>query len=385
MLTSAAPRLPVLRFSTWSIVRAILVLTAGLVLLRVVQAAETPIWWIAISAVIAALLTPLAIRLSRVMPMALAITLVLVGFLAAGSFTIYRGLSEISSQVAELRTEAVQVAHDLEVSEQYGDVATEFGLSQKVADFFDGLPAYIGGSDTAQAVQAATANAGSLVAIGFLLLLLMISGRRFVTAGVAQVFEPPAREEFEEVLSRAYRRLSRHMGLIFGRAVVVGGVVFGLAAAVDMRAPTVLALWFALWSVVPGIGYVVAGFPLAIAVSVQSWPLAIALLAGLVVVQVLEIRFVQKPIERTTVCIGPALTLLALIYGIQLYGLGGALVVFYVIGITVAVGRELRGDDGQQDLHDQLRHMLDDNDDRGRQRGDEAVGDGDLTAPVSPA
>ncbi len=369
-----APRFPVLRLSTWSIVRAVVAVALGLVALRIVQAAETPLWWIAISAVIAALLTPLALCLSRVMPSALAITVVLVGFLAAGGFTLYRGLAEISTQVSELRADAEAVARDVESSEQYGDVATEFGLSAKVSDFFDGLPAYIGGGDTVRAVQAATSNAGSLVAIGFLLLLLMISGRRFVTAGVAQVFEPPARQEFEAVLGRAYRRLSRHLGVVFARALATGIAVYVVAAAVGLKAPTVVALWFALWSTVPGLGYVMAGVPLAIAASVSSWPVAVGLLAGLVVFQVLEIRFVQKPLERATLRIGPALTLLALIFGIQLYGFGGVLVVIYVLGLAVALGRELRGGDARLDVHTQLRRLLDDHNDLDDQND---LGDGD--------
>ncbi|MCX7621805.1 MAG: hypothetical protein N2037_13285, partial [Acidimicrobiales bacterium] len=192
---------PALRFSTWSIVRAVLVVAAGLVVLAIVQSAETPLWWIAISAVIAALLTPLSLRLARVMPTALAIAVVIVGALGAGGVTVYRGLSEVSHQVSELKDDALGIAQDLEASEQYGSVATEFGLAQKVTEFFEGLPAYVGGGDATEVVQAATSNAGSLVAIGFLLLLLMISGRQLVSGAVAQLFRPPARHEFDAVLS----------------------------------------------------------------------------------------------------------------------------------------------------------------------------------------
>ncbi|MCX7621879.1 MAG: hypothetical protein N2037_13675, partial [Acidimicrobiales bacterium] len=156
---------------------------------------------------------------------------------------------------------------------------------------------------------------------------------------------------------------SRHFGFLCARAVTTGFAVYLMASMVRLRAPTVVGLWFALWSIVPGIGYVLAALPLVAAAAVRSLPLAAILFAGSVVLQILDLRFVQKPIEHATLRIGPASTLLAVVFGVQLYGFGGAIVVLYLIGMMVAIGRELRGGEDRHDLYTQLRRLLNEQDD----------------------
>lgn len=351
----AAPRRSV-RLTTWSVVRAVLAVAGCALLVTLARAAETPLWWVAIAAVIAALLSPVMLRLSRLVPRPLAIIIVLVGTTVFGVFVVYKGLSEVAAQVDALRTEAVQVAHDYETSEQYGEVAGEFALTDKVRTFFDSLPVYVGGGDTTDAVNAVTSNAGGLLAIFFLMLLLIVSGERMVRGAVAQVAEGEARERTLEVLRAAYGRTSRYLGLLVLRALVVGVVVSVMASLAGWPAGTVIGLWFALWSMVPGVGLVVAAGPICVAIAIASpvW-------AGVALVVVMAAQYgltltVDRWIEDRVLQVGAALTLLAAAVGIELYGLGGALIMVYAATLAVALGHELATD--TQSMPDALRDLV---------------------------
>ena len=352
---ATAPRRGV-RLTTWSVVRGVLVVAATALLVTLARAAETPLWWIAIAAVIAALLSPAVLRLQRHLPRGLAIVIVVALTIAFGVLVVWRGLSEVSAQVSTLRTEAEQVAAEYEASDQYGQVADEFQLTDKVNGFFDSLPVYLGGGDATAAVEAVTENAGGLLAIFFLLMLLIVSGDRMVRAGVAQLLVEPQRGRALDMLRGAYSRTSRYAGVLIVRALVVGIVVGVLAALLGWPASTVIALWFALWSLVPGVGLVVAAAPVCLALAVSSPAWAAVALAVAVAAQYGVARTVEAWVERRILRLGAALTLLAAALGIELYGLGGALIMGYAAAFVVALGHELASEG--RPLPDVVRDLL---------------------------
>ena len=340
---AAAPHRTV-RLTTWSVVRGLLAVAAAALLIGLARAAETPLWWIAVAAVLAAMLTPAVLRLQRFVPRAAAIGIVLVLATAFGALVVWRGLSEVAVQVSALRAEAVQIAEEYEGSSQYGEVATEFALSDKVRTFFDGLPLYLGGGDTIDAVEAVTSNAGGLLAVFFLVVLLLVSGERMVRAGLAQVLRGPARDQAWDALRGAYRRTSRYTGLLILRAIVVGVVVNVVAQVAGWPAGTVIALWFALWSFVPGVGLVVAAGPVLVGVALFTPVWAAVALVGVVVGQYALARSVDHWIDAHVLRLGAALTLLAAAFGTELYGLGGALIMWYLAAFVVAAGHEVAAD-----------------------------------------
>ncbi len=341
---AAAPHRTV-RLTTWSVVRGLLAVAAAALLIGVARAAETPLWWIAVSAVLAAMLTPAVLRLQRFIPRAAAIGVVLVLATAFGALVVWRGLSEVAAQVTALRAEAVQIAEEYEGSSQYGEVASEFALSDKVRTFFDNLPLYLGGGDTIDAVEAVTSNAGGLLAVFFLVALLLVSGERMVRSGLAQVLRGPARDQAWDALRGAYSRTSRYTGLLLVRAIVVGVIVNIVAQLAGWPAGTVIALWFALWSFVPGVGLVVAAGPVLVGVALFTPVWAAVALVGVVVGQYALARSVDHWIDAHVLRLGAALTLLAAAFGTELYGLGGALIMWYLAAFVVAAGHEVAADE----------------------------------------
>lgn len=332
------------RFSTFSVIRAVLVVVGAIVVLQLVTLADTTLWWLAIATALAGLYEPAAMWLRRFLPGWLSIAIVVFGVVVVIGLLGYRGFDELSRQLASLKADAERTAQEIEASEQFGEVATEFGLSEKVSSFFSDLPSEMVGGDTATAVQSAASSGGALFAIWTLSLLMLIFGTRIVRSAFAQIDDPVIAHRAQALVVRAYRDSSRYVWLMILRAVVIGIVAGLCCAALGMQTPTAFAVWFALLSLIPGLGIIVAAIPLAIFQSVTSAPLGLIIIGTAVLVQVADIVFVQRRIEATSVHIGPGLMIVAGMVGFQIYGPGGLLVMLASVIFAMAFVRRLTED-----------------------------------------
>ena len=101
--------------------------------------------------------------------------------------------------------------------------------------------------------------------------------------------------------------------------------------AADVPGPVVLALFVAAWSLVPTVGIAIGTILVIILVAaLTSTSTAILVAAGLLVLQAAEI-VVDRRFVHPAVQVGPFLSLFALMVGLEVYGLGGALVSIAVI------------------------------------------------------
>jgi predicted PurR-regulated permease PerM len=333
-----------IRFSSFSVIRAVLVIVAAIVVLQLVALADTTLWWLAIATALAGLYEPAAMWLRRFVPGWLAIAIVVFGVVVVIGLLGYRGFDELSRQLASLRTDAERTAQEIEASEQFGDVAKEFGLSQKVSTFFQDLPSEVVGGDAATALQSAASSGGALFAIWTLSLLMLIFGSRIVRSAFAQIDDPVIAFRAQSLVLRAYADSSRYVWLMISRALVVG-VVSGLGcAALGVQTPTAFAVWFALLSLIPGFGIVVAAIPLAIFQSVSSAPLGLFIIGLAIIVQAADVVFVQRRIEASSVHVGPGLMIVAALVGFQIYGPGGLLVMLAAVVFGMAFIRRLTED-----------------------------------------
>jgi predicted PurR-regulated permease PerM len=335
-----------LSFSSWSIVRAILIVLAVMAMISIVIAASTPLWWLAIATAVAGLFLPAVLWLRRFIPGWLAIIAVLLGVSLATGLLGYRGFDELRAQFETLQTNALNASHDLETSKQFGEVATEFNLSEKVAKLFSKVPLLqVGGEDAADAVQTAASSGGALFAIGMLALLLLIFARRMARDAIDQITAPEVADRVRVLVYGSYRASSRYVYLMAVRAVVVG-VAGGVACSIGgLGTPTALGLWFAVLSLVPGSGLVVAALPIAMYAAITSLPLAIFVFFLSLLIQLLDAVIVQRRIDAYSVRVGPGATLVAALIGAQLYGIGGALVLLAITVFAMAfLARVTAGD-----------------------------------------
>jgi predicted PurR-regulated permease PerM len=332
-----------LRFSSFSVIRAVLVVVGAVVVLQLVALADTTLWWLAIATALAALYEPAAMWLRRFVPGWIAIAIVVFGVVVIIGLLGYRGFDELSRQLASVRSDAERTAQEIEASDQFGEVATEFGLSQKVSSFFNDLPSEMVGGSAANAVQSAASSGGALSAIWMLSLLMLIFGSRIVRSGFKQIDDPVIAFRAPLVV-QAYRDSSRYVWLMISRAVVVGVVAGLCCTALGVQTPTAFAVWFALLSLIPGFGIILAAIPLAIFQTVTSAPLGLVIVGAAILIQVADVVFVQRRIESSSVHVGPGLMVVASLVGFQIYGPGGLIVMLAAVVFTVAFVRRLTAD-----------------------------------------
>jgi predicted PurR-regulated permease PerM len=119
-------------------------------------------------------------------------------------------------------------------------------------------------------------------------------------------------------------------------AALAGLLVVATARVVHVPGAVPLSLWAALWDIVPMLGAVIGGLPVALLAAALSPTTGVVVLLVLLAYQVIEAMFLQRRLERGSVHIGPFLTLVVASVGLELYGIGGAL--FALFATSVAVG-----------------------------------------------
>jgi predicted PurR-regulated permease PerM len=114
---------------------------------------------------------------------------------------------------------------------------------------------------------------------------------------------------------------------------------------VGLPAPTPLALFVALGTLLPYVGVVIGAVPsLLLAAGFLSLPRALLVVAVVLALEVVQINVVQPRITREVMYVGPALIGGAMLVGYEIYGLAGALfgyaLVVMITALTDAISTE---------------------------------------------
>lgn len=350
---------PLLRLTTSSVVRAVLLLALAAVAALALQAATRPLSWMLAALLLAGLLRPAVLRLSRHIPRGFAILIVALGSVAFVGFVGYRGWDDLHDQVAFVEREAPRAAHDLEASDRYGELAREVELAEKVDTFLDDLPGTLQGGSGADALRSTATRGPVFVATFILMVFFLVSGDRSVRGAIEQIRDPDRRTVVERVVRGGYQRWWTYLSLVLARAVVVGVVTWAVCRQLGIPAATVLGIWVAAWSLVPSVGIVVGSLAVVLLAIPESFTTPFVLLAAAVVLQVLDATLVQPRIDRRSLHVGPFLTLLAAVLGLELYGIGGLVGAVAITILVVAFLDELAPDD-HSEVTDELLHLMPD-------------------------
>jgi predicted PurR-regulated permease PerM len=325
--------LPQVRISVRSAVLVVGGLALAVLTLRILRSAERVIGWMAFAAAIAMLLDPIVALLARWIPRALATFLVLVLGVGLTAGAVYGLVSDVEKQTNRLERTLPRIARDLERGSRFREQFHDFELTRRTREFVQNIPDVLQGGSNEEALRSAPERGAAVLATIVLLLFFLAYGRRGVTAVVAQIRDPERREGTARVVSGAYRNASRYALGTAGLAVLTGAFTYVVGRAAGTPGPVAVAVWAALWSLVPVFGALVGGIPLVALAAVEPGRGWIAVIAVLVAFHVLKGLYLRRRLERRTVRVGPFLTAFAAVTGLELYGLGGALV--WIAGVTV--------------------------------------------------
>jgi predicted PurR-regulated permease PerM len=335
------PRPPLLRLTTRSVVLSVAAFGATLLLLRVIASAERVIGWMLVAAAVAGLLHPAVERVARRVPRALAVLAVVLLAGAVVAVVVYGVVDGVRSATGALQDAAPDAAREIEQSDRFGELARSIDLANRTERFVDDIPQKLRGGSTPDAIRAAATRGVAFLTTSVLTLFLILHGQRLAEAAFAQLPGEQRRRRWREVASRAYRRGFGYARLTLLVALLAGLLAYAAARAAGVPGAAALAVWVALWDIVPLVGAVVGGAPIVVLAFVDDPAKGGLLLALLVAYQAFEDLAVEPRLEAATMRLGPFLTLAAGLVGFELRGATGALLAVLLAALVAAAVSEL--------------------------------------------
>lgn len=320
-----------------SAVILVAMLGATLALMRLIQSSQRVIGWILTAAAVAALLHPVVSLFQRRMPRGIAVALVVLLTGALGGFVVYGTVNSVVRETRKLERAIPKRAAELERSKRFGKAAREFRLEARTRRFVHEVPARLRGGTPTDALRSAATRGVAFLATGVLSIFFLLHGPRLVRAGINQINDIGRRMRAEALAVATYRRGFGYARGSMAIAVVAGTLAYIVSRAASVPGPAPLAIWVGLWDVVPIIGTFVGALPIVLLAGVRSTTTAVVVAIVFIAFQVGEYQLMQRPLERRTIKLGPFLTVVGALIGLELYGLGGALMTLLFASLGVAL------------------------------------------------
>ena len=300
--------------------------------------------WAIASIVAAVLLSPLVSLLDRVLPRALAIIIVFLAVAAIGVGVRSLYVTQLQDQVDFLAENAPDIASEIEDrDDRVGEVAREIGLVDRVEELTERLQDNLG--TPSDALVDAARSVPAYVVCFILTIFFMLYGPRIVKAGLERLPDD-RRDRTSGILRGAARSTQLQAGAAMAGAAVVGLVIWGVGAVLDVPSVGLFALFGAAASVVPYLGILVGWLPVVIVgVGVApAWQVGlVALLA--IGLQYLEATRWRPFVDGRSLYVGPALPIVGAVLGYAIYGVGGMIVTVILLIFGLAAADEAATDD----------------------------------------
>ncbi|MDQ1709568.1 MAG: hypothetical protein QOG49_953, partial [Frankiaceae bacterium] len=261
-----------------------------LLVLRIVTAAGRVIGWMLVAAALAGLLHPLVSLLARRMRRGLAAVLVMIAALVIGGVVVRGMVTDVVRETARLKISARDATGQLENGTSgFSDFASAVRLQERTERFIDLVPAQLSGGGTAAEKLRANATRGvAFLATFVLTLFLLLHGPKIAAAGAEQIADRDQRMRARRVGVLAFRRAFGYARGTVAQSLFAGGLAYLLARGADIPGAGALAVWVALWDIVPVAGAAIGATPLVVLGWLEKPLYGVLLAVAFVAVQVLE-------------------------------------------------------------------------------------------------
>jgi predicted PurR-regulated permease PerM len=330
------------RLSVRSALAIVFALGATVLLLEILHNAQRVIAWVLAAMAIAALVYPAVAWLAhfRFIPRAVAVIVVVLVALGTIGFIGYRIVNDVSNATSSLQDAAPKRAAELE---RNYDFFREIKLRERVTRLVDDVPSRLAGGEPTQALKTNANRSVAFLAGLILTIFFVLYGTRLIAGGLGLIDDPAARDRTEQVLRHGARRALFFARVKLWESVVEGLLAYSIARVAGVPGPAALAVWVALWSLLPVAGVMIGALPIVVFAAAVSWQRAVVV--GLVFVAIgTADYFINRWNERHSVFVGSFAIVLAAFGGLELYGFMGALLfvlgAIFVIAIVSEIGPE---------------------------------------------
>lgn len=224
-----------------------------------------------------------------------------------------------------------------------GDDLENAGTAEELRDWIENLPKRLRG-DATPLREVAGAVAGGMLAAFLTILVtvaLLLDAERLLAS--ARRLVPPSRHAQTERLGRlTYETVGRYVAGSVLVAVIAGTVT--LVAGLVLRVPLapLLAVWVAVFDLVPQIGGAVGGIPFVLLGFTRSASTGVACAAFFILYLQFENHVLGPVIVGRSVKLSPVATMVAALVGVSAAGVVGALLAVPTLAAAKVVYLELR-------------------------------------------
>ena len=271
------------------------------------------------------------------------VAVVLVGFLLSlVAIVLVLGPPAVR-EVQGLRDDVPRVVRDLYDLPVVGEQLREADAAVEVEDWLDTLQERLTGDTTPVARAGRVFFDGMLTAFLTVLIAvaLLLDGARLV-GHAGRLVPRRHRPQAERAAAIAYRIVGRYMAGsvlvagIAGLAVLVAGLALGVPLA------PLLAVWVAVFDLVPQIGGAVGGIPFVMLAATEGAGTGLMAAAFFILYLQFENHVLQPLVVGQAVQLSPPATMTAALVGVSAAGVVGAMVAVPLVGAAKAVFLELR-------------------------------------------
>ncbi len=298
--------------------------------------------WIIVAAVAAGLLYPAVGWLAARVRKGLAIALTAVALLAGLGLLLTVVVREVTADFQRLREAAPEAAAELEQDDRFGETLRDFELTRNVELFLDELPGRLAGGTGVEAIRGLAAWGVAALVTLVITMFFVVYGPRAVQGALRRVPDDQ-RRRWSVALFRAHQRWSAYLWMMIGKALVLAAVSYAICRLADLPTPILLSVTVAVASFLPRLGVVLGATPavlLALGTHRNLGTLVLAI-AIVVAVQLIDWLVTWRIVEPRSIAAGTAMTLLAFLLGVELFGIGGGLVSVAVVVGALALADEL--------------------------------------------
>jgi len=329
--------------------RAILLVVALVLLalgfLVVADAASEVAQRVVVAAVLACLLRPLTVRLARRMPLgvaaALTVGVVLIDLALVTAVELRDLVAETNRLKEAVPARIEEVRLELEPDHAVRRFIEQAEVEPRVREWLGQLPARVvlGTDNPAEGASRVT---GALL-VTILTMFTITRGSQTVHGGIALIRHPRLRRSVERIVRAAYEGGTRYTLRTLALAVVSGMAAGLVAYALEVPAPSVLGLWAGVWSLIPVMGLAIGYLPVIGLAAADQRGKGVLAVGVLVVWQVLAALARRRWIARHSVHVSGLLMTLAVMTGLHIGRITGAIVgVFLAAAIGGALAEARR-------------------------------------------
>ena len=176
--------------------------------------------------------------------------------------------------------------------------------------------------------------------IAVLTILMLMEGPEML-AGIVRMLSPPHRERAIRIGHECSRAISGYVAGNLAISVIAGAFtyVFLWIAGVPFRG--VLALWVGFADLIPLVGATLGALATIGVAFLHSVPAGIAVTIFYVIYQQFENQVLQVTIMSRTVSLSPLAVLVSVLFGVELFGLLGALLAIPIAAIGKVLAAEV--------------------------------------------